>query len=237
MRVAVLIAGYIRTFNETYLNLLDFIKLNNEHKFDFYFLVLTDEYEIGKHKYKNLLNKKIHFIYNIPNLKLLIKSEKGSQYSNIYKLFHEFKKFKESNKLDYDLMIKSRFDNNINKYKLKDKSFYEKNIIVPKYYFYGMSDNLKLRNSISNIYWKTNPKDAEDKYKNNYIINDRFAIGISNDMYIYFEAGKYFKDILSKMINVNNQCSTEGALAYHLRNNNVNYRHDDNLITTIIRQK
>ena len=235
MKIAVLIAGYIRTFDRTYLNLLEFIKLNDKHEFDFYFLTLIDNNEVGKRKDINLFNEKIKITSNIPNLKLLIKSEKGNQWSNIYKLFCEFNKFKDSNKLYYDLMIKSRFDNNINKYKLKDKSFYERNIVVPKYYFYGMSNNLKCRQSISNTFWKISPKDAEDIYRNNYIINDRFAIGICKDMFIYFETGKYFKEIMIKMINVNNQCSTEGILAYHLKNNNVNYKHDSNLITSIIR--
>lgn len=235
MRIAVLIAGYIRTFDKTYLNLLEFINLNNEHEFDFYFLVLTDENEVGKRKDINLFDEKVKIINNIPNLKLLIKSEKGDQWGNIYKLFCEFKKFKDSNKLNYDLMIKSRFDNNINEYKLKDISFYEKNIVVPKYYFYGMSNNLKNRQSISNPFWKANPKDAEDQYKNNYIINDRFAIGICKDMYTYFETGKYFKDIMTKMVNVNKQCSTEGILAYYLKCNSINYRHDDDLTTIIIR--
>ena len=236
MKIAVLIAGYIRTFDRTYLNLLEFIKLNDNHEFDFYFLILIDKNEVGKRKDINLLNEKIKIINNIPNLRLLIKSEKGDQWGNIFKLFCEFNKFKDDNKLDYDLMIKSRFDNNVNRYKIKNKSFYEKNVIVPKYYFYGMSSNLKCRKSISNTYWKINPKSAVENYQNNYIINDRFAIGICKDMYIYFETGKFFKEIMVKMRNVNKQCSTEGILAYHLKNNNVSYKHDSDLITTIIRK-
>lgn len=225
MKIAVLISGYLRTFNKTYQNLLDFINLNSDHTFNFYFLIINDE--SNDLSILDKFNKKL----------CIIKSELevSTQFLNLKILYDDFIKYNDEHKLKYDLLIRTRYDNFIEEYKLKDITFYEDNIIVPKYFFYGMTNDLKSNLSINNRFWSKNNLKAIKMYDENYLINDRFAIGTPQNMHFYFTLNDSFNNILSKFKNINGFSSTEGILSYHLKTNSIKYKHDDELFTQLIR--
>ena len=246
MRCAILISGYTRTFAKTYDNLTNFINSNKNIKFDLFISVNEGEKELGKHKGSintlnsniNLLKKlnpKILYFNDLENTKL--EDTNNTQYLNLSNLYDLFIEYSKNNGINYDLLIRSRFDNLILKHpNLESMVKMNKKIIVPSGFFYGLSSDLKFR--LDKVDWWKKAKDLgkiDEKIKYNFIINDRFAIGGPDSMKYYFNFGEIESKIHDFTSDIFGLKSTEGAMAFHLKRNGIRIIWDEKLITQIVR--
>jgi hypothetical protein len=247
MRCAILISGYTRTFEKTSENLLNFINSNENIIFDLFLSVNTEEVEAGKHKgHLNTLEHNKALLKEL-NPKILHQNDlksreennhEHSQYGNLNNLYNLFIDYSSNHGIDYDLIIRSRFDNLILDYpNLESLVKYDQTITVPRGFFYGMSGNFKEKWD-KNFLWK-NPKEfrkIDEEIKYNFIINDRFAIGTPSSMSHYFTFGlleNKIHDFTEKKFNIK---STEGAMAFALKRSGVRIRWDEDLVTKIVRE-
>jgi len=246
MHCAILISGYTRSFQDISVNLSEFINSNQNIKFDLFISVNVEDEEIGKHKgHKNTLESNIDLLkkfnpkilhFNKRNTKITENND-HTQYGNLFNLYNLFLEHAADSKINYDLIIRSRFDNMILQCPdLESLTKYNQTITVPRGFFYGLSGDLK-EIWDKNFLWK-DPKELrkiDEEIKYSFIINDRFAIGSPKTMNHYFSFGQIEDKIHDFTESKFNLKSTEGAMAYNLKRNGIKIRWDENLVTRIVR--
>lgn len=180
MKVAILIAGYLRTFKDNFSNLKSFLRnfeqvdvyihlTENESKEDKYLNSFTDIDDI-----RNLLNPKC--LLCEPNQSFSTNKTKNNLYNYWFK-YHKINEIKNENERiegSYDLIIKWRPDFNlISNIDFKDLS----NIRIPR--------NSKID--------KSKLKNQSDSF-----ICDIFAFGNSQNMNQYFDLYNHLESIIKK---------------------------------------
>ena len=125
MKVAILISGHLRTFTKTKKNLLEFISHNKDIYFDL-FLHINDE--PGSFNLIDVTN-------GLDNIQSIIVGDiKKTQFQNLYNLFVK----NEEQLKKYDILIRTRFDNEIKPiFKIKDIDYYRNKIIIPIHRKFG----------------------------------------------------------------------------------------------------
>jgi hypothetical protein len=215
MKVAILISGHLRTFNKTKKNLLEFISHNKDIYFDL-FLHINDKQ--GSFNLIDVTN-------GLDNIESIIVGDiKKTQFQNLYNLFVK----NEEQLKKYDLLIRTRFDNEIKPiFKIKDIDYYRNKIIIPIHRKFGYNRNLSLFSGPHTS--KYNDSDLK------FIINDRFCICEYELMKKYCSYGSV-DEIIWKFTRSYNNCSTtEGGLSFHLFLQNANVIEDEEINTNIIR--
>jgi len=240
--ISLLISGFTRTFCKTYKSLLEFINNNDEYNFDLYLLIHTKQDNGKNKKIKSNFYRDIRYLDHF-NVKFVIYKKYGEidsanmnywgQFYFVNYLYNSYCKYIDLNKISYDLIIRSRYDITINNYKIKPVNFYKKKIVVPKRYFWGYSKELNL---IKPIIWDNLSNDKINKLvEESYIINDKFAIGTPKLMDKYLSYGSNQREVSDFVLRNYKISSTEGNLAYYLKNNNIDFFIDWSLNCSLCR--
>lgn len=253
MRCAVLCSGYTRTFMQTHNSLRKFIRSNPKWEVDLFFSVNQGDREIGKHQdapnTANLENTTETLKSFNPRVMIFNQESanaskgdvfgyKQGQYQNLAKLFRVFEEFEKESGLDYDILIRTRFDNEITS-EINLEYFGRTNdnqIFVPAGFFYGLTKDFKSWWNHKKLDWsKVDIQTVSDEISNNYILNDRFAIGNRKSMTKYFDFGEVEFEIHEIMKRKAGLSSTEAALAYHLKQEDIEIICKHDLWTRLVR--
>lgn len=174
MKIALLMAGYLRTIQNNLHSIKD--NLIQDEKIDIYIHITKDEK--NEDKYSNKITS-LDYIKEKLNPKLII-VEDNLKENNLYNQFYKFYKLNEIRKLEnitYDLIVKIR----------------------PDTYFHHPIDYKNIKENI--VYLPEDSKADKDKIKNNNELCDIIAYGKEKIMNQYLNIYKHLYKIITDKIN------------------------------------
>jgi len=158
----------------------------------------------------------------------------SGQFYFLSQLYDHFLNYIKENNISYDLIMRTRYDIKLGNYIINPISYYKTRMIVPKRFFHGFNNKLTVR-IVPN--WKDPYKKIRELIDESYIINDKMAISTPELMDVYLTHGKRHQEI-NKFIKKNyNIGSTEGCLAYDLKNKNIYFTFNGKLGCSLVRDK